>query len=110
MKKITLLFAALLSLALCSCVSSKAPAPDAQGIGVGGLLQTNDRNSYFIILGRETKSAQTFFFVKDAKNSDAWKTLVSSVGKTVFVRGKVAQDSSPWLKTVAVTGVEFPEP
>lgn len=114
MKKFALIFCAgfalaFFSLSLCSCASSKPTSPDAQGISVSGLLQTNDAPSYFIILGAQTKSAQTFFLVKDAKNAAAWKSLKASVGKNILVKGKVVSDGSPWLKTVAVTSVSLLE-
>ncbi|MBO4546278.1 MAG: hypothetical protein J5700_01750 [Treponema sp.] len=114
MKKLYLTIAALCAfalcaLAVCSCVSSRAADPDAQGISVSGLLQTNDVPSYFIILGAQTKSAQTFFLVKDAKNAVAWKSLKASVGKNILVKGKLVSEGSPWLKTVAVTSVSLLE-
>lgn len=112
MKKFALIFCAgfalaFFSLSLCSCASSKPTSPDAQEISVGGVLQTNDRHSYFIILGRESKNARTFFFVKDAKNAAAWKSLRASVGQKVLVKGKVVNDGSPWLKTVSVENVSY---
>lgn len=109
MKKFLLTLLALCALVLCSCASSKAPAADAQNISVCGVLQVNDKKSYFIIVGGETKSAQTFFLTKDSKNGSAWKTLVSSVGKTVYVHGKLVNDGGPWLKTLTVDKVSFQE-
>ena len=110
MKKIAIMIAALLALALISCVSFQSSFQKNEDIKVGGVVQVNDRNSYFIIVGGESKSAQTFFLVKNAKNDGAWETLVSSVGRTVFVHGTVVNDGGPWLKTVAVDKVSFPEP
>ena len=109
MKKLALLFAALFALMLISCISFQSSFQNNEDIKIGGEVQVNDRNSYFIIVGGESKSAQTFFLVKDAQNADAWKTIVSSVGRTVFVHGKVVEESSLWVKTVAVTSVSFPE-
>ena len=100
-------FLALFGLTICACVSSKAPDSSAQEISVGGVLQTNDRDSYFIIVGGGSKSAKTFFFVKDEKNAAAWKQLLASVGQKVFVSGKVVDDGGPWLKTVAVKSVSL---
>ncbi|MBR5096189.1 MAG: hypothetical protein IK094_03680 [Treponema sp.] len=109
MKKIVIIFAAL-ALALCSCISFQSSFQNNDDIKIGGEVQVNDRNSYFIIVGGESKSAKTYFLVKDSKNVDAWKTVVSSVGRTVFIHGKVVEDASLWVKTVAVTSVSFPEP
>ena len=114
MKKLSLAIAALcllalFGLALCACVSSKAPSPDAPNISVGGVLKNNDRHSYCIIVGEGSKNAQTFFLVKDPKNAAAWKELVASVGKKVSVRGKLVQDGGPWSKTVAAQSVSLSE-
>ena len=109
MKKITVIFAALFALALVSCISFQSSFQNNDDIKVGGVVQVNDRDSYFIIVGAESKSAQTYFLVKDSKNADAWNSVVSSVGRTVFVHGKVVEEASLWCKTVAVTSVSFPE-
>ncbi len=113
MKKSGFVFAAFLALSLASCVTSKAPLQNNESVKVSGRLQVNDNNSYFIIVGGDgevaSKYAKTFFLTKDKKRSDAWKTLVSNVGKAVVVHGTVVKKSGEWVKTVAVDNVSIPE-
>lgn len=109
MKKLGFVFAALFALSLFSCVSSFQNNDD---IKIGGPLQVNDNKSYFIVVGDDdgfSKNAQTFFLVKDEDHTDVWKTLVSSVGRVVFVHGTVVETRSMWVKTVAVDKISFPE-
>lgn len=112
MRKITVIFAALFAMAFCSCITFKSSFQNNDDIKIGGPLQVNDNKSYFIIVGDEgeySKNAQTFFLVKDAQHPDVWKTLVSSVGRVVFVHGTVVETHSMWVKTVAVDKISFPE-
>ncbi|MBO7122880.1 MAG: hypothetical protein J6V90_06330 [Treponema sp.] len=111
MKKLGFVFAALLALTLVSCITFKSSFQNNDDIKIGGRLQVNDNKSYFIIVGDEegaAKYAQTFFLIKDKQNPEAWKELVSCVGKVVFVHGTVVQTHSEWVKTVAVNKVSLP--
>jgi len=111
-KKIVLLFAALFALVMTSCITIKTSFQNNDDIKIGGPLQVNDNKSYFIVVGDEgeyTQNAQTFFLVKDAQHPDVWNTLVSSVGKVVFIHGTVVEERSMWVKTVAVDKISFPD-
>ena len=105
MKKTLVLLVAIIPLIFCSCLSCKSPSYYIEEISVTGVLQTNNNNSYFIIIGGESKNAKSYFLVKDNKNKTAWETLISSAGKTVSVNGNITNDGGPWFKILAVKSV-----
>lgn len=112
MKKLVFLFAALFALVMTSCISFQSSFQHNDDIKVGGPLQVDGNKSYYIIVGAESEyinNAQTFFLVKDEQHPDVWNTLVSSVGKVIFIHGKVVEDRSLLEKTVAVDKISFPD-
>lgn len=113
MKKLVFLFVALFALALVSCVTFNSSFQNNDDIKIGGPLQVSGNKSYFIVVGEDVgyvKNAQTFYLVKDEQYPDVWNTLVSSVGKVIFVHGTVVETRGMSDKTVAVDKISFPNP